>query len=380
MTTDAVSPIVSDSQDSASRRLVSVDALRGFDMFWIVGAAGIVRAIQSLGKNPVSDFFVAQLKHKEWDGFAFEDLIFPLFVFIMGISIVFSLGKILEKEGKSGVYRRVFRRFVLMYLLGVFYYGGAANHWPDIRLVGVLPRLALCYLFASLLFCNFRTKGLIIVCVSILAAYWALLSFVPVPGIGSTTFAANDNWACYIDKILLPGKRINGNGTWDPEGLLSTFPAVVSCLLGVFAGLFLKDKNRSDNTKVLSLFAVGAAGVALGFLWGMQFPVIKKIWTSSYVLVAGGYSCIMLAAFYLVVDVWKRRAWATPFLWIGSNALTIYLAVNLVKFDEIAKRFVGGNIHDSLGSFGDLAVTLVTLGLVLTLARFLYNKKIFIRV
>ncbi len=368
------------SQDSVSKRLVSVDALRGFDMFWIIGAAGIVKALETLDGNAFFGFLVTQLTHKEWEGFAFEDLIFPLFVFIVGISLVFSLGKLIEKEGKLIAHKRLFRRFLLMYLLGIFYYGGMSNHWPDIRLVGVLQRLALCYLFAGLLFCHLRTRGLIVVCVALLAGYWALLTFVPVPDVGTTTFAIGQNWACYVDKILLPGKRIYGDGTWDPEGLLSTLPAVASCLLGVFAGQFISSSSYTEKRKVQYLLAAGVAGVALGFLWGLQFPVIKKIWTSSYVLVAGGYSCIMLAVFYQVVDIWKWRAWATPFLWIGSNALTIYLLANVVKFDEIAKRFVGGDIFDSLGPWGNVLLIAVALSLELIVARFLYNKKIFLRV
>lgn len=367
-------------KEPGSQRLLSVDALRGFDMFWIVGAGSIVTALQSLGDNPVINFIATQLKHKEWEGFAFEDLIFPLFVFIVGISLSFSLGKLIEKEGKWGAHKRLFRRFLLMYVLGLFYYGGMINHWPEIRLVGVLPRLALCYFFAGLLFCHLRTRGLIVVCVSILIGYWALLTFVPVPDIGVRTFAVDQNWACYIDKILLPGRRIYGHGTWDPEGLLSTLPAISSCLLGVFAGQFLSNKSIGDQRKVFTLLALGAASVALGFLWGLQFPVIKKIWTSSYVLVAAGYSCILVAVFYQIIDIWKQRAWALPFFWIGSNALTIYLVVNVVKFNYIARRFVGGDLYAALGSYGNLAVTIVSLGLVLLLARFLYNKKIFLRV
>ena len=367
------------SQDPSSRRLLSVDALRGFDMFWIVGAHDIVKALQSLGDNAVLNFLATQLKHKNWEGFAFEDLIFPLFVFIVGISLVFSLGKLVEKEGLWAAHKRLFRRFALMYLLGLFYYGGLSNHWPDIRLVGVLPRLALCYLFAGLLFCHLRTRGMAIACIALLLAYWAWLTFIPVPGVGATTFAMGENWACYVDNILLPGKRIYGDGTWDPEGILSTLPAVASCLLGVFAGQFLSS-SVGNRRKVLYLLAVGVAGVALGFLWGLQFPVIKKIWTSSYVLVAGGYSCILLAVFYQIVDIWKCRRWALPFFWIGSNALTIYLAVNILDFEDVARRFAGGDLHDALGSFGNLALAAVTLGLVLLLARFLYNRKIFLRV
>jgi predicted acyltransferase len=195
-----------------------------------------------------------------------------------------------------------------------------------------------------------------------------------------TTFAKGENWACYIDKMYLPGKRIYGDGTWDPEGILSTLPAVASCLLGVLAGLVISNPSVSNQRKLLYLIGGGILGVLLGFLWGCQFPVIKKIWTSSYVLVAGGYSGILLGLFYLVVDIWKLRLWARPFVWIGSNALTVYLAVNIWDVEKVARRFAGGDVQDALGRYGDLALTAVTLGLVLALARFLYRKRIFIRV
>ncbi len=368
------------SQGAAvSGRWVSVDALRGFDMFWIVGAGTVVHSLKEVSTHPAVMFFVNQVSHKEWEGFAFEDLIFPLFLFIVGVSLVFSLGKIVEREGKAMAYKRLLRRSALMLLFGIFYYGAFANSWPDIRLVGVLQRLAFGYLFAGLLFLNLRTRGLIAVCVGLLLGYWVLLTFVPVPDVGATTFEMGKNWACYIDKMYLPGKRIYGDGTWDPEGLLSTFPAIATCLLGVFGGQLLQYPGVCEKRKTLWLIGGGAVMVLLGFLWGLQFPVIKKIWTSSYVLVAGGYSYMLLGAFFLVVDVWQYRAWARPFLWIGSNAITVYMAVNLIDFEAIATRFVGGDIKHALGCFGNFGVASVRLALVILLVRYLYHKRIFLR-
>ncbi len=179
-----------------TRRVVSVDALRGFDMFWILGADALVESLNKMAGGSggmlsrVAGFFGTQLEHVEWEGFRFYDLIFPLFVFIVGVSIVFSLTKLVEREGKAAAHRRVFRRFVLLFFLALIYSGGVSNEWPDIRLLGVLNRIALCYLFASLLFLNLRLRGLIIACASLLIGYWALMAFVPVPGIGAGSFAA----------------------------------------------------------------------------------------------------------------------------------------------------------------------------------------------
>lgn len=356
-----------------------MDALRGFDMLWIVGAGGIVRALREIGGDDggIIQVVAEQLRHASWEGFRFEDLIFPLFVFLMGMSTVFSLGKILEREGTRAAHRRIFRRFMLLYVVGIFYDGGFANVWPEIRLVGVLQRLALCYLFAGLLFCHFRTRGLVAAFAVCVVGYWALMSFVAAPGQPTVSFEPDKNLANYMDLRFLPGRLYNK--TWDPEGLLSTIPAVGSCLLGVFAALLLKNKSLTESHKALYLITAGIAMVGLGFLWGLQFPVIKKIWTSSYVLVAGGYSCLLLAAFYLVVDVWGYQKWARPFLWVGSNALTVYLAADLVDFEDISKRFAGGNVAMLFGTYGQLATAAVSLLLVLLLARFLYRRQIFLR-
>lgn len=367
-------------------RLMSVDALRGFDMFWIVGAEHLVGALHKVSDAGPATFVATQLSHVDWEGFRFYDLIFPLFVFLVGVSIVFSLDKIVAREGKRKAYGRVFRRFVLLFMVGLIYYGGLSHDWADIRILGVLQRIALCYFLASVLYLNFRWRGLAVAAILILAGYWAFLSFVPVPaepamaavsgGQGGISFAPHNNWPNYIDYHCLPGRL--HDTYWDPEGLLSTIPAVATALLGVFAGLLLKS-DKTAALKVAALVLGGAALVVLGSLWGLQFPVIKKIWTSSYVLVAGGYSSILLGLFYLVVDVWGYRKWTTPFLWIGSNALTIYLAWRFVDFGELAELFVGGPVHAASEPYGDLLVAVVALALALLFVRFLYKKRIFLR-
>lgn len=368
---------------------MSVDALRGFDMFWILGGDSLARAFQemSAGKEgalaATGNFLGIQLEHVEWEGFRFYDLIFPLFVFIVGVSLVFSLTRVVEREGKGAAHLRVFRRFALLFILALIYSGGVSREWPEIRLLGVLNRIALCYLFASLLFLNFRLRGLIVACVTLLMGYWALMTFVPVPGIGAGSFAMGANLANWFDSQYLPGKR--WDGSWDPEGWLSTLPAIGTCLLGVFAGLLLQNPRLAPQRKSLWLVGAGVVMVAAGWLWGMQFPVIKKIWTSSYVLVAGGYSAILLGVFHQIVDVWGRERWTTPFVWIGANAITLYFADSIIGFERLALRLVGGDV----GRFFDRTVTTGTahllaagvgLLLAIALARFLYQRKIFLRV
>lgn len=389
-------------------RMLSIDVLRGFDMFWIAGGEDIVHGLDEAAASgapgpdgtivatqhsPILEFFATQLRHVSWEGFRFYDLIFPLFLFLIGTSIVFSLGRIVREEGMASAHKRVFKRFLIMYLLGIFYYGGFSHLWhlPDgtsgIRLVGVLQRLALGYLFASLLYLHLRERGLAIALVAVLAVYWGLMTFIPAPGEAQVSFEPGRNLANYIDMHYVPGrmndKTPDGNGgffRWDPEGALSTIPAVGTALLGIFAGILLKRKDVDGKRKVMLLAGAGVALVLLGELWGLQFPVIKKLWTSSYVLVAGGYSCLLVAAFYLVVDLWKVRWWTAPFIWIGTNSLAVYLACNVFDFEELATRFVGVGFPISFGAYHGLVVACTGVLCVVLFARWLYQREIFIRI
>jgi len=419
---------------SNRRRLMSLDALRGFDMFWIIGAASLVSALKRMSPTPLTSFLAYELGHAQWQGFHFYDLIFPLFIFIAGVSLVFSLGKALDEKSRPEVLKRLCRRSLLLYAAGIFYYGGFDNAWPGIRLVGVLQRIAAAYFFCGLFFCFFKPRLLAAIFIALLAGYWALMTFVPIRDIQMTkrnlaTLSANAGdgqsvalfeqdgnpstvknspvWAAaermyysttnrvsakfvpglnlsdHCDFQYLPGRKyIN---FYDPEGLLSTIPAVATGLLGVFAGLLLRNPVIRENRKIICLISFGVAGVALGWLWNFQFPVIKKIWTSSFVLVAGGYSALLLAAFYWVVDVLGFQRWCQPFVWIGMNSITIYLAENITGgFNQISTRFVGGDVkawfdlHLTQG-FGDLIVAASGLLLALLFVRFLYQKKIFLR-
>lgn len=420
---------------TASARLMSLDALRGFDMFWIVGAASLVAALKRMSPNRVTTFLAYELGHASWEGFHFYDLIFPLFVFISGVSLVFSLTKALEHNGRAAVLKRLFRRGLLLYAAGVFYYGGLDNTWPGIRMVGVLQRIAIAYFFAGLLFCFFKPRALAAICIALLVGYWAMMTLIPIRDIQMTKrnlatlaakagdtnaaalfeqdgnpstvrnspvwaaaekmyyattnrvsgkFAPGLNLSDHCDFLYLPGRRyIN---FYDPEGLLSTIPAIATALLGVFAGLLLKNSTVQPHRKIVYLLAFGAAGVALGWLWNLQFPVIKKIWTSTFVLVAGGYSALLLASFYWVVDVLGFQRWCQPFVWIGMNSIAIYLVENITGgFDRIATRFVGGDIQAWFDShvakgFGDLVIALTGLLLAFALVRFLYERKVFLRI
>jgi predicted acyltransferase len=361
-------------------RLISLDALRGFDMLMIIGADEIVSGLGHTGDGPLVSLLVRQFTHKPWEGFSFYDLIFPLFVFVSGVSLVFSLDRAVERHGIRGAIVRLSRRALLLFFLGVLYSGGMSQGFEKIRWMGVLQRIALSYFAAAIIYlaCGKRWKGILGAIVVILVAYWALLSFVAAPGESAVSFAEGHNLANWVDTHYLPGRKYDG--AWDPEGLLSSVPAVATCLLGVLAAFVLRHPLWSQPRKVLWLVGIGVALTALGFAWGLQFPVIKKLWTSSYVLVAGGYSLLLLGLFYLVVDVWKFRRGIAPLVWVGSNALTLYLAARFIQFPKLARMFVGGEIMQSVAPWGEVLAGVVSLCLVVGLAGFLYRQRLFLRV
>jgi predicted acyltransferase len=316
-------------------------------------------------------------------------------------------------SGRKGALIRIAKRSVLLFVLGLFFYGGVTRAWPDVQLAGVLPRIALCYFVVATLYVLLSRKAVVGVAALCLAGYWALLMFVPFPDVrlehgkvgrnesqakaktpevllakvATTvrgTFEEGHNLTHYVDFRWLPGKKRNLYYT--NEGLLSTVPAVATTLLGVMAGWLLISTRCSGKQKAVWLLAAGGVGVALGLLWGLEFPIIKRLWTSSYVLLAGGYSAVLLGVFYLVVDVWQMRAWCLPFVWMGTNAITIYLVDNILGgFNGIAARLVGGDVqqfadaHITKGC-GDLLIALMGLLIAFWFVRFLYKNKIFLRV
>jgi predicted acyltransferase len=357
---------------SGRARLLSLDALRGFDMFWIVGGDGIVRALSAVSDSGWARFLSVQFEHRAWEGMTFYDLIFPLFVFIVGISAVFSLTRIVREQGRPAAIRRILKRSALLFLLGVVYSSLPARGLADIRLLGVLQRIALCYLATGVLFSTVHWRGMAVAAGVLLVGYWGLMTFVAVPGHGAGDFTEGANLANYIDQQYLPLRKYDGDH--DPEGLLSTLPAIATCLLGALAGGLLKSDRLGQKDKVGWLLAAAGAALLLGYLWGLQFPIIKKIWTSSYVLVAAGYSSLLLAVFYQVLEGWGWRAWAQPFAWIGRNAITLYLLYPILQFLVFA-----GGVADAPWAYAGLAASLLTTVLVVALAYGLDRRGLYLR-
>jgi predicted acyltransferase len=374
-----------------SMRLYSLDALRGFDMLWIIGGEELLRTIAKLSKSPTFEALAYRhTSHPEWNGFSFYDLIFPLFMFIAGVAIPFSFASHFARgEGAAALHWRVIRRGILLVLLGLVINGllrinflemapnsdgdgyHLVTHFSRVRFPSVLGRIGLGYLFAGLIVLHTRPRNQFLTAIGLLLGYWAALSWVPVPGFEAGSLHPGQTVGDYIDRHLLPGRLYRG--IRDPEGLFSTIPSIATVLFGVMAGHWLRRADRSGLVKAGGLALAGGVSLALAVLWNRVFPFNKNLWTSSFVLLTTGWSLVLLSVFYLVIDVCKLRRWAFFFAVIGANAITIYVADALVNFDALAKVLFAGHLHYSLLENAGLALRWLFLYV-------LYRQRIFLRV
>jgi predicted acyltransferase len=310
-----------------AERMLSLDAFRGITI------AGMI-----LVNNPGSWTYVySPLRHAQWNGWTPTDLIFPFFLFIVGLTITISLGGKVERgEGKGKIIAGVLRRSATLFLLGLFLASFPFFHLSSIRIPGVLQRIAVCFLFASLVFLFTSIRGQAVTAAALIAVYWILMKLVPVPRDYVTSIVERGgdvekegNLAAYVDNALLHGHLWSQTKTWDPEGLLSTIPAVATVLLGVLAGHWIKS-NRSPKEKTVGMLIAGAAGVAAGQIMGIWFPINKSLWTSSYVVFTAGMALLFLALCYWLIDYKGYRRWARPFVIYGMNAITVFVLSGVV--------------------------------------------------
>ncbi len=317
----------------AQERLVSVDAFRGLTV-----------AAMVLVNNPASwTYIYAPLRHALWHGWTPTDLIFPFFLFIVGISISLSLGRRAAEGARNGALRlKILKRSALIFGLGLFLQLFPKFRFATVRIPGVLQRIAVCFLFGALIFLETRVKTRAALSVLMLLGYWALLTFVPVPGFGPGVLAEHGNLAGYVDTKLLAGHLYKPD--FDPEGLLSTIPAIVTVLLGTLAG----DRLRSGHTntrKSLSLFAWGIVLAAAGLALGRFFPINKQLWTSSYVVFTAGMAMLVFGLVFAALEGPRWKGWAKPFLVLGTNAIAVFAGSALVvKTILLIKIADGGHI------------------------------------
>lgn len=361
-----------------NERVVSIDALRGFDMFWIIGGSSIVRHWFASSKpESLAGQFALQFQHVAWEGFRFYDLIFPLFLFLVGCVLPYSLRR--YATDPRAVYGRILRRGFSLVLLGFLYNDVLQFDFANMRYMHVLQRIGIGYTLAALIYLHTQWRTQALIAASILLGYWAIFYFIPVPGGSAGNYTMQGNLGGYVDRMVLPGKILEKYyGYGDNEGILSTIPAIATALLGVLTGTLLQS-SLTPWRKVIALALGGITCVCVGHVWGLSFPVIKNLWTSSFVLVAGGWSLILLSLSYALFDVLRWHYLAFFWIVIGTNAITIYIAQEFVDFREIAEFFFGGTARLT----GDSQALVMLCGVLATkwlLLLFLYRKRIFLRV
>jgi predicted acyltransferase len=372
-----------------SDRLVSLDTLRGFDMFWIIGGHQILSALSAIVSASWLTWLLARLEHPRWDGFEPYDLIFPLFLFIAGVSTPMSIAKRQSLGATTGnIYRHIILRGVILVALGIIYNGlptdwSDAGVWADVRYPSVLGRIGLAYMFAAIIAMNTQLTGRLITIVTLLVGYWAALRFIPVPEFGANDLLTPGHTLTdYIDRTLIRFGTLY-HGDRDPEGLFATLPAIATALIGVITGQMLMRSDRSGMRKTITMLLGGLVCLGLGWAWSreslVQFHLNKNLWSSSFVLYCAGWSLLLLAIFYLVIDVWKFRWWTKIFAVIGANAIFIYMAAKLIDFKSLSSNLFAGPVSLS-GAYGPVLVACGVLLIEWGLLYLMYSKKIFLKV
>ena len=365
-----------------TNRLLSLDALRGFDMFWIIGWGGLWSGLAKLTDWPVFNWWSTQMTHAAWDGFRFYDMIFPLFLFIAGISFPYSLEKSRQKGITGGkLYFRIIKRGLLLVLLGFIFNGLLKFDFETQRYSSVLGRIGMAWMFAALIFINTKQIARIAWCAGLLIVYWLVLAFVPAPDFpDAARFSAEGNFACYIDRAFLPGRIYNP--LYDPCGLAGIVPAVSTALIGMLTGTFVKSAKEglTQMKKVGYMAAAGVALVLIGLLWNCVFPINKPLWSSSYVCLAGGLSLLLFSLFYWIIDVRGYRRWTLFFTVIGLNSITIYMAQTMINFKHTANFIFGGIINLFPETWAQFLNNLTLITVCWFFLYFLYKQKIFIKV
>jgi predicted acyltransferase len=363
---------------SADKRLLSLDALRGFDMFWIMGGKEIVQAATALTSWGWLVWLSEQLEHADWHGFTLYDLIFPLFLFLAGVAMPFSFDKRIERgNSKLDLYRHVIVRGVFLVLLGMVYNDFFKFDWATMRYTSVLGRIGLAYMLAALIVLNTSVLGQFMWLVGVLVAYWAALKFIPAPGFGAGDSAPGHTLTDYLDRKFMPGQLKFGDR--DPLGLLSTIPAIGTALAGAIAGRLLKTDRYSGYFKTVAMFVAGLACVGLAQLWNLDFPINKNLWSSSFVLQCAGLSLLLLSLFYLIIDVWRLRSWAMFFVVIGSNSILIYISQRFIDYKFTAHYFFDGMLKNT-GPEQPLLFAVAVVVVEWLILLLFYKKRIFLRV
>jgi predicted acyltransferase len=369
-----------DDINKTSTRLFSLDALRGFDMFWIMGGEEIFHTLAKTTKSPFWEAIALQFTHPDWNGFHLYDLIFPLFLFMAGVSTPFSVGRELEKGKSRGqLTLRVIKRAAILVLLGLVVNNGL-NIMPisQIRFASVLGRIGIAYMFANIIYLYSRERMQMVWFGVFIIGYWLLLKFTSAPGFPHGDLTMQGNFASYMDRLILPGRLYLG--IHDPEGLFSTIPAISTGLLGILTGQLLKKTGIAQMRKVAIMAVTGVIFLIIAQIWNLDFPINKNLWTSSFVMHVGGISLLLMALFYYIIDVLGYKKWAFFFKVIGMNSILIYISGKFIKWQYTTNGFFGW-IGQLVGDPYNIVVMAVCFIMVKWIfLYYLYQKKTFLRV
>ena len=367
------------------QRLLSIDALRGFDMIWILGAEGIFAALFALTGFTLFNSAAQQMLHTPWHGFTAYDLIFPLFIFLSGVSLGIA-GKPLRSypvDQRAIKIKHAVKRLFLLLALGVIYNHGWGTGMPavidEIRFASVLGRIGIAWFAAALLVWFVSIRSQYLIAIILLLGYWFLLAVVEISGFGAGNYTSTGSLNVWFDQTLLPGTTYQ-RLPLDPEGLLSNLTSIVNALIGVFVGRHMISYQNNAKKLLVNLVTAGSILLVLGYLWGIVFPINKTLWTSSFTLVTCGYSILLLSSFYVVIDVLKIQRWAVFFAVIGTNSIITYLGTSLINWQYTASSLLGGVISATPDNLRPLLEVIVLVLVQWIILLWLYRRKIFIKV
>ena len=359
-----------------SNRIISVDTLRGFTMFFIIGGERIFTGFAKVCPNSFTESLAKNMEHAGWEGFYFYDQIFPLFLFLVGLLIPMVILRSKEK-GKSNkeIFLHISKRSAVLLLLGLAEYGFLRFDWPKMRWSSVLGRIGICYFFASLLVLNTNWRVQVYIILAILVGYWAAVKFIPVPGFGPGVLTPEGCLTTWLDQKIIPGTL--GLGIYDRQGVLSTFTAIASTLIGVLAGHWLLTK-RTENQKTVGLIVAGIILLVGGWIWGRFFFISRNVWTSSFVLFTSGWSFLLMALFYWIIDVKGYKKWTFFLVVIGMNAITIWVGQRFIDFKFTSDAIFLG-VSKYFGILQPVFLALCLLMVKWLFLWFLYRKRIFLK-
>lgn len=358
-------------------RVVSVDALRGFDLFWIIGAEAVLKSLNRVINSPTTNFISIQLNHVEWTGFRFYDLIMPLFLFIVGVSLPFSLrGRLERNPSKSALWPHIIKRVILLWILGMAVQGNLLDYdWSKIKFYSnTLQAIASGYLISAILVLYFRVGWQAVLTITLMLIYWAIVVLVPVPGTGAGVITPDGNFAIYFDKLVFGTFQDGTTYSW----LVSSLNFGATSMLGVFTGYMLQSELKISK-KVIWLSIAGIALVFAGSLWNLILPSVKHIWTSSFVLFSGGICVLSMALFLWLVDGLNFKKGFLFFTIIGMNAIFAYCASHLFDFGHIADIFTGG-LKQYTGEWYRFIRALGGFSVLYLILWQMYKHKIFIKI